>query len=38
MEAVIDLLNRELTMIMQQAGTAKLADITSAYLLRSERS
>jgi len=24
--------------IMQQAGTAKLADITGAYVLRSERS
>src|SRR4029077_18206888 len=34
-EAVIDLLNRELAVIMQQAGTARLADITGAYVLRS---
>ena len=36
-EAIVDLLNRELTVIMQQAGTARLADITGAYVLRSER-
>jgi 4-hydroxymandelate oxidase len=34
-EAVIDILNRELAVIMQQAGTARLADITGAYVLRS---
>ena len=33
-EAVIDLLNRELTVIMQQAGTARLADITAACVQR----
>ena len=37
-ERVIDILHRELTVIMRQAGTAKLADITGAYVLRSERS
>jgi isopentenyl diphosphate isomerase/L-lactate dehydrogenase-like FMN-dependent dehydrogenase len=37
-ERVIDILQRELTVIMRQAGTAKLADITGAYVLRSERS
>jgi 4-hydroxymandelate oxidase len=34
-EAVIDLLHRELTVIMQQAGTARLADINGACVLRS---
>jgi len=33
-EAVIDILNRELSGIMQQAGTATLADITRAHLVR----
>jgi hypothetical protein len=32
---VIDILNRELAVIMQQAGTARFADITGAYVLRS---
>jgi len=36
-EAVIDILDRELAVIMRQAGTARLADITGAYVLRSER-
>lgn len=34
-EAMIDILNRELTEIMRQAGTPRLADITSAHVLRS---
>ncbi len=34
-EAVIDILNRELTMIMRQAGTPTIASITSAQVLRS---
>jgi len=34
-EAVIDILNRELTTIMRQAGTASIAGITGAQVLRS---
>jgi (S)-2-hydroxy-acid oxidase len=34
-EAVIDILNRELTTIMRQAGTASIASITGAQVLRS---
>ena len=34
-EAVIDILNRELTTIMRQAGTATIASITGAQVLRS---
>jgi (S)-2-hydroxy-acid oxidase len=34
-EAVIDILNRELTTIMRQAGTASIANITGAQVLRS---
>jgi isopentenyl diphosphate isomerase/L-lactate dehydrogenase-like FMN-dependent dehydrogenase len=34
-EAVIDILNRELLAIMRQAGTASLAAITPQYLVRS---
>ena len=34
-EAVIDILNRELMTIMRQAGTPTLAGITSAHLVRS---
>jgi len=34
-EAVIDILNRELTTIMRQAGTASIASITAAQVLRS---
>jgi (S)-2-hydroxy-acid oxidase len=34
-EAVIDILNRELTTIMRQAGTATIAGITGAQVLRS---
>jgi (S)-2-hydroxy-acid oxidase len=34
-EAVLDILNRELTAIMRQAGTASVAAITPAYVLRS---
>jgi (S)-2-hydroxy-acid oxidase len=34
-EAVIDILNRELTTIMRQAGTASIASITGATVLRS---
>ncbi len=33
-ERVIDILNTELTMIMRQAGTPTLADITPAHVLR----
>ena len=33
-EAVIDILNRELAAIMRQAGTPTLADITPAHVLR----
>jgi 4-hydroxymandelate oxidase len=35
-EAVIDILNRELVVIMRQAGTASLADISAAHVLRSQ--
>jgi len=35
-EAVIDILNRELTTMMRQAGTASIANITGAQVLRSE--
>jgi hypothetical protein len=31
---VLDILNRELAVIMRQAGTPTLADITSAHVLR----
>jgi isopentenyl diphosphate isomerase/L-lactate dehydrogenase-like FMN-dependent dehydrogenase len=34
-EAVIDILNRELTTMMRQAGTASIANITAAQVLRS---
>jgi (S)-2-hydroxy-acid oxidase len=34
-EAVIDILNRELTTMMRQAGTASIANITGAQVLRS---
>ncbi|MBV8496413.1 MAG: alpha-hydroxy-acid oxidizing protein [Gammaproteobacteria bacterium] len=34
-EAVLDILKRELAVIMRQAGTPTLADITSAHVLRS---
>jgi isopentenyl diphosphate isomerase/L-lactate dehydrogenase-like FMN-dependent dehydrogenase len=34
-EAVIDILNRELTTIMRQAGTASIANISGAQVLRS---
>ena len=34
-EAVIDILNRELTTIMRHAGTATIASITGAYVVRS---
>jgi 4-hydroxymandelate oxidase len=34
-EAVIDILNRELTTMMRQAGTATIASITGAQVLRS---
>jgi hypothetical protein len=33
-EAVIDILNRELAAIMRQAGTATAAGITDQYVLR----
>jgi (S)-2-hydroxy-acid oxidase len=34
-EAVIDILNRELATIMRHAGTAKIADVTAEQVLRS---
>lgn len=34
-EAVIDIFNRELTMIMRQAGTPTIASITGAHVVRS---
>ncbi len=34
-EAVIDVLNRELAAIMRQAGTPTIASITSAHVVRS---
>ena len=36
-EAVIDILNTELTNIMRQAGTPTVASITRAHLVRRER-
>ena len=35
-EAVLDILNRELAMIMRQAGTPTIASITGAHVLRSK--